>query len=79
MTLTPNMKTILVAILEEVRRLEAELAGIENELKRVNGKLANEQYLSKAPAAVVEKDRQRQADLQERHRATRLRLDLLKG
>ncbi|HOM83943.1 MAG TPA: class I tRNA ligase family protein, partial [Armatimonadota bacterium] len=69
----------LVDLEVEVRRLNSELETLESELKRVNGKLANEQYVTKAPAAVVERDRQRQAELLERHRALRQRLDLLKG
>jgi len=69
----------LVDVDVEVRRLGVEIEALEKDLQRVNAKLANEQYLAKAPAAVVEKDRQRQAELQERHRGLEQRLELLKG
>ncbi len=69
----------LVDIEVEVRRLTGEIDGLEKELQRMNAKLSNEQYLTKAPAAIVEKDRQRQAEAHERYRSLRQRLDLLKA
>ncbi|HEX2998662.1 MAG TPA: valine--tRNA ligase [Armatimonadota bacterium] len=69
----------LVDIEVEVRRVTNELESVEKDIQRVNAKLSNEQYLAKAPAAVVEKDRQRQQELQNRHRALRQRLELLRG
>ncbi|MBI3945597.1 MAG: class I tRNA ligase family protein, partial [Armatimonadetes bacterium] len=69
----------LVDIDAEVQRLTREMEGLGKEVQRLNAKLANEQYLTKAPPAVVEKDRQRQAELAERHRALRARLAVLRG
>ncbi len=43
----------------ELQRLEKELARLEQERARVTSKLANENYVSRAPAAVVEKERAR--------------------
>ena len=39
---------------KEMERLLKEKANLESELARVNGKLQNEKFVSKAPAAVVE-------------------------
>ena len=47
----------LVDLAAERARLEKELAGAENELKRVLGKLSNEGFVSKAPAALVEQEK----------------------
>ena len=56
----------LVDLEKEKARLSAELSKIEGEIKRTEGKLANEGFTSKAPAAVVEAER---AKL-EKYRAT---------
>lgn len=45
---------------KELERLEKEKAYLENELLRVNGKLSNEKFTSKAPEAVVEEEREKQ-------------------
>ena len=42
---------------EEMIRLQKELADVENDLKIIGSKLANEQFTSKAPPAVVEKEK----------------------
>jgi valyl-tRNA synthetase len=47
----------LIDIDKELARLGQELQLIEKELTRVSGKLSNEQFTSKAPAEVVEKER----------------------
>lgn len=46
----------------ECARLKEELAYYEGFLKQVNAKLSNEKFVSGAPAAVVDKERQKQAD-----------------
>jgi valyl-tRNA synthetase len=51
---------------EERRRLEGELAKLESELEKLRGRLANEQFTSKAPAQVVEAERRRQTEMEER-------------
>ena len=42
---------------KEMERLNKEKAHLEKELDRVNKKLSNESFVNKAPAAVVQEDR----------------------
>jgi len=49
----------LVDIAAEIKRLEKEKAALEKDYKIYGGKLQNENYLKKAPAEVVEKDKQK--------------------
>lgn len=50
---------------EELTRLRAELADARTELGRAQGKLANEAFVSKAPAAVVRAERDKTAEWQQ--------------
>jgi valyl-tRNA synthetase len=43
----------------EKKRLAAELENCENEIKRAEGKLANESFVSRAPAKVVDAEREK--------------------
>ena len=47
---------------EEMMRLQKELADVENDIKIISSKLANEQFISKAPTAVVEKEKAKVSD-----------------
>jgi valyl-tRNA synthetase len=47
---------------EETARIEREIARLEEESKRFQAKLSNDQFLSKAPAEVVQKERRKLAD-----------------
>ena len=47
---------------DELERLGKEIDKLENELKRLGGKLSNENFVAKAPEAVVAKERAKQAD-----------------
>ncbi len=67
----------LVDIDKERERLSKGLTVIERELLKLDKKLANEGFLAKAPAAVVEKDRGKQRDLEERRSKLQAQLDLL--
>jgi valyl-tRNA synthetase len=51
---------------EERRRLTKELEKIEGEIRGARGRLENEQFLAKAPPQVVEGNRRRLAELEER-------------
>ncbi|MBK1736136.1 hypothetical protein CKO15_12815 [Halorhodospira abdelmalekii] len=48
----------------ELARLAKERARLEGEIARAEGKLANERFISKAPAAVVDKERSKLAEAQ---------------
>ena len=49
----------MVDIAAEIERIKKDLANAEQELKRARGKLANDNFVSKAPAQVVEKEREK--------------------
>ncbi len=51
---------------EERERMRAELEKIDGEIGRARGRLSNEQFLEKAPAEVVEGNRKRLAELEQR-------------
>jgi valyl-tRNA synthetase len=48
----------------ELERLARDIEKRASELKRCEGKLANSNFVGKAPAAVVQKERKRAAELQ---------------
>ena len=52
----------LVDVESEKLRLDKEVLRVKGELDKVRGKLRNESFTSKAPAAVVEEHKQREAD-----------------
>ncbi|MGN0554674.1 MAG: valine--tRNA ligase [Candidatus Fimenecus sp.] len=56
----------LVDFKAELARLEKEKKAVQKELDFVNGKLHNENFVAKAPAAVVEGQRQAKAQLDEK-------------
>jgi valyl-tRNA synthetase len=60
----PKMDTAEVEA--ELSKITSELASIDKDLARSRGKLANEQFTSRAPAAVIEKERRIVAELEER-------------
>jgi len=68
----------LVDFEREIARLEKELATTQKELERVQKKLANPDFLAKAPAEVVEKERNRAEELKTKEGALRQRLFSLK-
>ncbi|BCO07911.1 valine--tRNA ligase [Desulfolithobacter dissulfuricans] len=70
----------LIDVEAELDKLARERTRLEKELKRVEGKLGNEKFLANAPEAVVEKEREKQAELQarlEKNQANRTRLEKL--
>lgn len=51
----------LVDIAKEIERLEKEESRLRKELERVNGMLSNERFISKAPAAKIEEEKEKLA------------------
>lgn len=68
----------LINIEEEISRLEKELAKWQQEVKRVQGKLANERFVANAPADVVEQERAKEADYLAKETAVKERITQLK-
>ncbi len=67
--LVGNMKVLipmagLINKEEEEARLNKQIEKIEKDLGRIEGKLNNEAFISKAPEAVVDKERQKVAEMQ---------------
>ncbi|MBN2984857.1 valine--tRNA ligase [Cohnella algarum] len=56
----------LIDIAQEIARLEKELDHLNKEVERVEKKLANEGYLAKAPAHVVEQERAKGEDYRDK-------------
>ncbi len=54
----------LVDFEKEVERLEKERTRLEGELKRVNNKLSNQGFLTKAPKELIEKEKNKKIDYQ---------------
>ena len=69
----------LVDLEQEVARLEKELAETVQQLAAVNARLSNAGFVSKAPAHVVQRERQRQEELAEKERLLRQRLAELRS
>lgn len=69
----------LIDIDKEIARLEKNLAVVEKDLKRVQGKLENGNFLTKAAPYVVEKERQKEAELLNVKIALTGQLAVLKG
>lgn len=69
----------LVDLDKEIARLEKELAILDKELARVNGKLSNQGFLDKAPADVIDKEKAKRAEFEEKKKAILERLAGLKG
>ncbi|MDY4307621.1 class I tRNA ligase family protein [Enterococcus mundtii] len=69
----------LINIEEEIQRLEKELAKWTGEVKRVQGKLSNERFVSNAPDDVVEAERAKEKDYSEKQAAVNERIAQLKS
>jgi valyl-tRNA synthetase len=69
----------IVDVAKESARLEKEIAKLAKENEGLTRKLANEQFLSKAPADVVKKVRQRQTGLLEKQERLQTNLDKIRA
>ena len=67
----------LIDVEKETARLGKELETLAKEIKRVTGKLSNQGFLSKAPAEVVEKEREKQKGFEEKKAAVEERIKYL--
>ena len=65
----------LVDVAKETAKLKAEIASVEKDIEKTRIKLSNEQFTSRAPAAVVEKERGILAELEGRLAAAHSRLE----
>lgn len=69
----------LIDISVEVTRLEKELDTLNNEVSRIEKKLSNEGFISKAPAKVIEEEKTKLADYADKRQKVIDRLSELKG
>ena len=69
----------LVDISKEIERLEKEEKNLEGELKRVNGMLNNEKFVSKAPAAKLQEEKDKLAKYTQMMEQVKERLAHLRG
>ncbi len=69
----------LIDIDAELTRLEKELQKWDQEVARIDKKLANEKFVANAPAAVVAKEKAKQQDYQEKQQVVSSRIAQLKN
>ncbi|HEY8529278.1 MAG TPA: valine--tRNA ligase [Paenibacillaceae bacterium] len=69
----------LIDIEQEIARLEKELAHLNAEVERVEKKLANEAFVSKAPPHIVEEERAKERDYREKRDKVLARIAELRG
>ncbi|REH97548.1 hypothetical protein, partial [Staphylococcus felis] len=64
---------------KEIKRLEKELDKWQKELDRVNHKLANENFVNKAPEKVINEEREKKKNYQEKFDGVKSRIEQLKA
>lgn len=67
----------LIDLDKEIARIEKEITAAESELQRLAGKLGKENFVAKAPAEVVEKERMKQRIYEEKLASLRQHLGML--
>ena len=68
----------IIDFAKETQRLEKEITKLNTELAKVAKKLENDGFLSKAPADVIEKVKQKQSALLEKQQKIQSNLDKIK-
>jgi valyl-tRNA synthetase len=63
----------------EQARLQKEMAKVDADIKRVDARLGNEQFLARAPEEVVEEEREKRAEAEDRKAKLVEALERLKG
>ncbi|MFC7678083.1 valine--tRNA ligase [Paenibacillus sp. GCM10028914] len=69
----------LIDIEQEIARLEKEVQHLTSEVERVEKKLSNQGFVSKAPAKVIEEERAKQADYSEKRNKVIARIEELRS
>ncbi|WP_274649944.1 valine--tRNA ligase [Paenibacillus humicola] len=69
----------LLDIEQEIARLEKEIQHLNGEVERVEKKLANEGFVKKAPAKVIEEEKAKMADYADKRNKVQARLAELRG
>ncbi len=69
----------LIDIAQEIARLEKEIQTLNSEVERVEKKLANQGFVAKAPAKVIEEEKAKMADYSAKREIVAARLAELKG
>ncbi|MFB9327256.1 valine--tRNA ligase [Paenibacillus aurantiacus] len=69
----------LIDISQEIARLEKEIQTLNAEVERVEKKLANEGFVAKAPAKVIEEEKAKMADYAEKRSVVQARLAELRA
>ncbi|MEH7886768.1 valine--tRNA ligase [Bacillus sp. JJ1609] len=69
----------LINIDEEIARLQKEKEKLDQEVERVQKKLANEGFVKKAPEKVIEEERAKEKDYVEKRAAIEARINELRG
>ncbi|QOR36384.1 valine--tRNA ligase [Clostridium sp. 'deep sea'] len=64
----------LIDLAKETERLQKELKRLQGEVKRANGKINNEKFVSKAPAHIVDAERQKLEDYKAQLQAVKDRI-----
>lgn len=67
----------LIDISVELQRLSKEKGRLEGEIRRVDGKLSNEKFVSKAPSAVIEEERAKKVKYEEMFKSVVDRISML--
>jgi valyl-tRNA synthetase len=69
----------LIDIEQTIAKLEGELKKLDKEVERVEKKLANQGFVAKAPAHIVEEERRKGEEYREKREKVRQRLKEIKG